>query len=74
MRAETDMAPRAQASDDSWRLLTTQDVAELLGLSRKYVYVMVERGELEHYRLGTRIRFSRNQIERYLSERVTCFD
>ena len=51
------------------RLLTVREVAVLLRLHEKTVYSMVARGELPSIRLGRRVRFSRDDIIRWLSAR-----
>jgi excisionase family DNA binding protein len=47
-------------------MLDPEGLSRALGISRKQVYVLVERGEIDHYRLGRRIRFSQGHIDRFL--------
>jgi excisionase family DNA binding protein len=51
---------------ESGRLYSPDEVALLLGISRKTVYLLVERGELASYRLGRRIRFSQAHLDQFL--------
>lgn len=54
-------------ADPEW--LTVEDVAPLLGLSAKNVYVMTSRGLIPHYRIGPnrgKIRFRRADIDDYI--------
>ncbi|MDR1297953.1 MAG: helix-turn-helix transcriptional regulator [Deltaproteobacteria bacterium] len=48
--------------------LTAQDVADLLRIAKNTVYELVKRGELNHYKVGRKMRFSRSDVERYISE------
>jgi len=48
-------------------LLTVQEAAELLRVSRNAAYDLVARGELPAIRLGRQIRISRALIEGWLS-------
>ncbi|MBX5459196.1 MAG: helix-turn-helix domain-containing protein [Thermogemmatispora sp.] len=49
---------------DEW--LTTNEVSKLIGIGPKTVVRMVERGELTGYRVASRWRFKRRDIEAYL--------
>jgi excisionase family DNA binding protein len=48
-------------------LLTVNDVATFLAISRYSVYRMVRRGDLTPVYVGERLRFRPSEIERYLS-------
>jgi len=50
-------------SSESCRWMTTDEVAELLRISRKAVYHRVERGQIPVHRLGRCYRFNRREIE-----------
>ena len=51
-------------------LLTADDMAELLRISRKAVYAMAERGELPGVtRIGRRLRVRRDLVLRWLDEK-----
>jgi excisionase family DNA binding protein len=47
-------------------LLTVNEVASLLGISRPSVYRLRGSGQLASYRVGERLRFRRADIEAYL--------
>lgn len=46
--------------------MTVADVARFLSVSRRQVYLFVERGELPTVRVGRRIRFVPDEIWAYL--------
>lgn len=50
-------------------LLTVPEVAAWLRVKPSTVYAWVERGELACFRLGGRLRFSRNQVLRWIEAR-----
>ena len=50
-------------------LLTPQQIADLLGMSRIWVYKQSAKGLLPFYRVGDAIRFDPEEIEAYLKER-----
>ena len=55
------------------KLMTAEDAATFLCVTRKYIYTLLQRGELECYRVNKKnaIRFSRDQLQKYLeSHRV----
>jgi putative molybdopterin biosynthesis protein len=47
--------------------LTAQDVAYLLKIAKNTVYELVKRGELNHYKVGRKMRFSRPDVENYIA-------
>ena len=50
-------------------LLTAQDAAELLRISRKAVYIMADRGQIPGVtHVGRRLRFRRDDVIRWLNE------
>lgn len=53
-------------------LLTIQQVATELGCSKQFVYALVKRDVIKHYRLGTgprgTIRISRTDLDDYLQQ------
>lgn len=49
-------------SDQEIEILTTAEVAEMLGLNPKTVYDAVKRGEIPHRRVGRRVLFERRSI------------
>lgn len=51
-------------------LLSPEDVARLCGLSRKTVYRAVERGELQAFRLCSRLRIRREDVDAWLAASI----
>jgi excisionase family DNA binding protein len=49
-------------------LLTVPEVAEMLGMSRDWVYKKSAAGELPHRKLGSVLRFVRADIEAWLTQ------
>lgn len=47
-------------------MLTVNDVAKRLNVSRQLVYKLARTGALEHHRIGAALRFSEDQLTRYL--------
>ncbi len=47
-------------------LLDINQAAEILHLSRFTLYKLTSRGRIEHYKLGSALRFSQEQLKRYL--------
>ncbi len=47
-------------------LLTVREVAERLGVCRASVYAMVERGDIPHVRVGTRVRIRTADLAVYV--------
>ncbi len=50
------------------RLLTAEDVAELIGMRTDYVYALARREEIPHLRFGRTLRFRPDAIERWLEQ------
>ena len=50
------------------RLLTAEEVAELLRLPVSTIYDLARTGRLPHLRIGRALRFSRNDLEAHLAE------
>ncbi len=48
------------------RLLTAEDVAELIGMRTDFVYQLVRRGQIPHLRFGRTVRFRSVSIEQWL--------
>ena len=51
------------------RLLTAEEVAELLRLPVSTVYDLARTGRLPHLRIGRALRFSQSDLEAHLAER-----
>lgn len=49
--------------------LNVQQVADKLALSKKTIYRMVEASAIPHYRIREEIRFSTEQLEKWLEKR-----
>ena len=47
--------------------LSALDVAKLLGVSKNTVYEMVRRGELKSYRVGRKMRFTKEDVDSYIA-------
>jgi excisionase family DNA binding protein len=43
--------------------VTVQEVADFLRVSRQTVYMMVKNGKIPHFRVGSKVRFKRSDIE-----------
>lgn len=52
------------------RLLTVQDVCDLLQVRRSWVYTVVRRGELKRIKLGREFRFRQSDLDAFLEQRV----
>lgn len=48
--------------------LTAEDVAALLRIAKNTVYELVKRGELNHYKVGRKMRFTRIDVDKYISD------
>jgi len=49
------------------RSLSTQEVAELLHVSRSTIYELIRRGELHSYRIGRKVRFTQDDVDAYIA-------
>lgn len=49
------------------RSLSTQQVAELLHVSRSTIYDLIRRGELHSYRIGRKVRFTQDDVDAYIA-------
>jgi excisionase family DNA binding protein len=43
--------------------VTVPEVAEFLRVSRQTIYMMVKNGKIPHFRVGSKVRFKRSDIE-----------
>jgi excisionase family DNA binding protein len=58
---------RQPADDDGF--LDARGAAEYLGLSRKAVHALVERGSLPHHKPGGRLLFDRRELRVWVEQR-----
>lgn len=56
---------------DENRSLSTQEAADILGVSKNTVYEFIKRGELPSYRIGRKVRIDLNDIEYYKNKSRT---
>jgi putative molybdopterin biosynthesis protein len=55
------------------KLLTIEEVADLLRVKVGVVYRVVRRGKLRAHRVGRRLRFTEAQVDRYLGKVETVY-
>ncbi len=51
-------------------LLDVEDVAETLGVDRRYVYRLVKRRQIRHVRIGRYLRFRACDVRAFVDERA----
>lgn len=61
VRAELDAHPNASLPDPE-ELLTRQQAAQLLGITLPTLREYTRKGHLSGYRIGTRVRYKRNEV------------
>lgn len=49
------------------RSLSTQEVAELLHVSRSTIYELIRRGEINSYKIGRKVRFTQDDVDAYIA-------
>ena len=47
--------------------LSTQEVAEILHVSKSTIYEMIRRGEIHSYRVGRKVRFTQDDVDAYIA-------
>ncbi|MDR1608609.1 MAG: helix-turn-helix transcriptional regulator [Deltaproteobacteria bacterium] len=52
--------------------LTAQDVADILRIAKNTVYELVKRGDLNHYKVGRKMRFTRPDVDSYIANSRTA--
>ena len=52
------------------QLLKMKEVAERLGVSVSFAYILTKRGDLPTVRLGTAVRVRAEDLERYVKEKA----
>ncbi|KHD86345.1 DNA-binding protein [Heyndrickxia ginsengihumi] len=50
------------------RTLTAKEVAEYLGVCKETIYTMVREKEIPHFKVRSRIFFSRESIDQWISQ------
>jgi putative molybdopterin biosynthesis protein len=54
--------------------LTVLEVVKLLRMSRQTIYNMVKAGDIPHFRVGTKVRFNRADLDALMqTKRVTTY-
>ena len=53
------------------RLLKSEEVAEILQISRSMAYTIMKRGDIPTVRIGTSVRVRPEDLEKYIQENVT---
>jgi len=52
------------------QLISTDELAKILGVKKSWLYRMVSRKKLPHYRCGKYIKFNLREVLRYLKVKV----
>jgi len=47
--------------------LSTQEVAEILHVSKSTIYDLIRRGEINSYKIGRKVRFTQDDVDRYIA-------
>lgn len=55
-------------------LLTVEDVAEMLGMSRAHIFNLINRGALPSVRMGRTLRIPRAWIEQHIADTVRSWE
>jgi putative molybdopterin biosynthesis protein len=50
------------------KALSTQDVADLLDVSKNTIYELIKRGDLHSYKVGRKVRFSQEDVKAYIAQ------
>lgn len=51
--------------------LSAKELAEILGIHQNTVYNMAQRNEIPSFKMGKRVLFYREEIEKFIIEKVT---
>ena len=54
------------------RLLTLQDICELLNLKKSYIYSMSSQKKIPHYKIQGHLRFRLSAVENWLKSQEIC--
>jgi excisionase family DNA binding protein len=52
------------------RLLKTDEVADILQVSRSFAYQLMKRGEIPSVRIGNAVRVRPEELQRYISDKA----
>jgi excisionase family DNA binding protein len=63
MKSRVDATPR--------RIMTATDVAEYLKVNRETIYALVGKGQIPFFRIGIHLRFHRDAIEKWMTDRTS---
>lgn len=55
-------------------VLTVEEVKEILQIGRRTAYRLIERNELQHFKIGTKIRIPKQCLINYLNRHVAQED
>ena len=58
------------SKDDDIRLLTAEQVAEILNISKSQIYHMMQRGEIPSVRIGGSVRVRPSDLEHFISSNL----
>lgn len=58
----------SNSSNTQKRLMTVTEVAEYIGKTKQAVYHMVSQNSIPHKYIGHKLRFDREQIDRWIDE------
>jgi excisionase family DNA binding protein len=69
MTAHAGLRPGPTDSTTRPLLVTIKQAAEMLSLSRSSIYLLMNSGQLSPARIGRSVRFTVEQLERFVAER-----
>ena len=47
--------------------LSTQEVADILHVSKSTIYDLIRRGEIHSYKIGRKVRFTQDDVDAYIA-------
>lgn len=60
------MSESPEATRHAARLLTAEEVAEIIGMTKEYVWALCRRDEIPHRRFGKTLRFRAEAIDEWI--------
>jgi len=63
MKSRADATPR--------RIMTATEVAEYLKVNVETIYVLTGKGQIPFFRIGIHLRFHRDAIEKWMTDRIS---